>query len=98
MLQHLDLLFTGWGRLQQFPLLAHAADLPERHTCLEKLTPVTATSRMTMNRAESIFLRVIMLKANVKVSYENHIKRMFHNYVFFLLLTPNNLRRQVFLI
>ena len=77
MLQHLDLLLTGWLRLQQFLLLAHATALPERHTWREKLTPVTATSKVTINRAESIFLRVIMLKANVKVSNENWIKATF---------------------
>jgi len=77
MLQHLDLLLTGWLRLQQLLLLAHATDLPERQTCREKLTPVTATSKAAINRAESIFLTAIMLKANVMVSNENWIKVRF---------------------
>jgi hypothetical protein len=61
--------------LQQLLLFAHEADLPERHICLEKLTPVTATSNTDIKRADSVFLRVIIVKANVKVSHENQIKR-----------------------
>jgi hypothetical protein len=60
--------------LQQSPLLAHATDLPERHICLEKLTPVTAISSMKIKRMESIFLKVVILKANMRISNEKQIK------------------------
>ena len=46
--------------LQQLSLFSHVADLPERHTCFEKLTPVMATSKIETNKAESIFLKIIM--------------------------------------
>ena len=76
MVQHLDFSGAEWLLAQQPSFFAQTTDLPERHMCLEKLTPVTATSRMVTNRAESIFLRAIMLKANVKVCNENQIKTM----------------------
>ena len=76
MVQHLDFSGVECSLSQQPSSFAQTIDLPERHICLEKLNPVTATSRMVTNRAESIFLGAIMLKANVKVCNENQIKTM----------------------